>query len=563
VPPINTNYVPQLDQTSRSFDNSPVDLQASAPFGSPFEHTQAQAQPGPGTGSQPYPNSHIAHHHASSTTNQPPGNASLMGAYAQSGYSSAHPFLPTAASSSAPRYAPNTSHFRAPYQTAQPAPSPYYNWPGAHYQQQQQQQQQQAQPSSYPYLSAPSPYTLSQPGYGYPPSSSSAPGPGGYPTDQHWRVTAGGVDGHPGSSAELSGRVAVDGEGVGGSWGESRSGPGQAESWMGSGYNLAVDQHPLDNGHSRYPLPPHSNSTRSSSYRPGNSLEPGTSPRSVPSRLRPIDELDQGPVPAHHFPSTSTEASPTMSPVLPGAFSSFYGGQPPAQLDQSDSGSSLRRSGTAKRARTSADSTESASKPPSTAAKGKKAASSADGPPKRKLTVDLEAKCRTCGVVLARLICRGTAEEVAVPHKAVFTCLNCTPNAKPISNKRASTSASASKSKSKTVQPLMNTSTSVNTFRKRNKKSFSDPSALTPCDVCLRDIATGAVLADDSETEVGFTVEVVCVQCDERYMRCSDCGGGGGSRLGAGKWRCRELFVTGRKTCKLSHDRLGNLTEMD
>ncbi len=248
----------------------------------------------------------------------------------------------------------------------------------------------------------------------------------------------------------------------------------------------------------------------------------------------------------------------------PSSFSSFYGGQQPAApaLDRSDS-SSLRRSGTAKRSRTSTDSTGSAGKAPAPA-KGKKAQGAADGPPKRKLTVDLEAKCGTCGVALARLICRGSAEDIAVPHKAVFTCLECTPNAKPISNKRPSAlAASTSKSKTKAVQPLVNTSTSVNTFRKRNKKSFSDPSALTPCDVCLRDIATGAVLADDGETEIGFTVEVVCVRCDERYMRCSDCGGGGGSRLGAGKWRCRELFVPGRKTCKLSHDRLGNLTEMD
>ncbi|GAA6014358.1 hypothetical protein JCM10207_005432 [Rhodosporidiobolus poonsookiae] len=51
-----------------------------------------------------------------------------------------------------------------------------------------------------------------------------------------------------------------------------------------------------------------------------------------------------------------------------------------------------------------------------------------------------------------------------------------------------------------------------------------------------------------------FTVEIICARCDALFKSCSDCGGGGG-RLTPGRWRCRELFPNGRKTCKLSHTR--------
>lgn len=33
-------------------------------------------------------------------------------------------------------------------------------------------------------------------------------------------------------------------------------------------------------------------------------------------------------------------------------------------------------------------------------------------------------------------------------------------------------------------------------------------------------------------------------------------------RLGVGKWRSKELFSAGRKTCTLSHLRLGALSDM-
>ncbi|GAA6014345.1 hypothetical protein JCM10207_005426 [Rhodosporidiobolus poonsookiae] len=92
------------------------------------------------------------------------------------------------------------------------------------------------------------------------------------------------------------------------------------------------------------------------------------------------------------------------------------------------------------------------------------------------------------------------------------------------------------------------------------------------CDVCSRSCGIASlspsaeVIAARSPTAPPkpppFTVEVICARCDALFKCCSDCGGGGG-RLTPGRWRCRELFPDGRKTCKLSHARnpaLGEVT---
>ncbi|KAI8849686.1 hypothetical protein BC829DRAFT_390960 [Chytridium lagenaria] len=44
-------------------------------------------------------------------------------------------------------------------------------------------------------------------------------------------------------------------------------------------------------------------------------------------------------------------------------------------------------------------------------------------------------------------------------------------------------------------------------------------------------------------------------QCRHKYSFCTECGGGG--RYRTGKWRPQELFSFGRRTCSLSHIRIG------
>ncbi|GAA6023752.1 hypothetical protein JCM11491_006032 [Sporobolomyces phaffii] len=82
------------------------------------------------------------------------------------------------------------------------------------------------------------------------------------------------------------------------------------------------------------------------------------------------------------------------------------------------------------------------------------------------------------------------------------------------------------------------------------------------CDVC--NLVCGLASVEHTDASLGpraFTVEVICARCDKLFKACSDCGGGGG-RLSAGRWRCRELFPDGRKNCQLSHARNPTLNEI-
>ncbi|BGP20144.1 hypothetical protein JCM10213_000771 [Rhodosporidiobolus nylandii] len=98
--------------------------------------------------------------------------------------------------------------------------------------------------------------------------------------------------------------------------------------------------------------------------------------------------------------------------------------------------------------------------------------------------------------------------------------------------------------------------------QKKRRSSVVDSSeGILACDVCHRDLASGTLALTTGET-VGATIEVICAHCESRYMRCSDCGGGGGQK-GVGRWRCKEVFTNGRKTCFQPHTRIGTVNEMD
>ncbi|GEM11040.1 microtubule-associated protein [Rhodotorula toruloides] len=98
--------------------------------------------------------------------------------------------------------------------------------------------------------------------------------------------------------------------------------------------------------------------------------------------------------------------------------------------------------------------------------------------------------------------------------------------------------------------------------KKRRQSVADDAEGILACDVCRRDIGSGTLQLATTGEPVGATVEVICAHCEVRYTRCSDCGGGGGSK-GVGRWRCKEMFPIGRRTCQLSHSRIGTVNEMD
>lgn len=187
--------------------------------------------------------------------------------------------------------------------------------------------------------------------------------------------------------------------------------------------------------------------------------------------------------------------------------------------------------------------------------------------PKAKRTVvEIAIECTKCHVSIARLLLRGTAEEHAVAYTPIYSCTTCSPSAAAVSDSHSSPmSDSVSPSDGNTsggsgrpVKPVVNQPAAP--FRKRSRRP-DDPSAHLTCDVCLRDVATGGIVANDSQSSTDLAIETICVRCAERYRRCSDCGGGGGNRIAVGKWRSKELFAATRKTCELSHLRLGSLSE--
>ncbi|GAA5958587.1 hypothetical protein JCM21900_003988 [Sporobolomyces salmonicolor] len=213
------------------------------------------------------------------------------------------------------------------------------------------------------------------------------------------------------------------------------------------------------------------------------------------------------------------------------------------------------------------------SKMPSSTPAVKAAASTVPCFKGKKLTVDLDVACVSCGQPIARLILRGQPHDIAIPHQAVFICARCMssaeealppavaiPSGLPLAGFESPPSIdSVTPSTTTTAKP-----TATSSFRKKNKR-LDGGETLTACDICVRDIATGSVqpLSPELGHSIKFQIEVCCTSCISKYQRCTDCGGGGGARLGTGKWRSKQLFKDGKKTCCLRHQRLGAWQEME
>ncbi|GAA5918312.1 hypothetical protein JCM1841_002165 [Sporobolomyces salmonicolor] len=213
------------------------------------------------------------------------------------------------------------------------------------------------------------------------------------------------------------------------------------------------------------------------------------------------------------------------------------------------------------------------SKMPSSTLAVKAAASTVPRFKGKKLTVDLDVACVSCGQPIARLILRGQPHDIAIPHEAVFTCARCMSSAEEalppaVAIPSGLPSASFESPPSfDSVTPSTTTTakrTATSSFRKKNKR-LDGGETLTACDICVRDIATGSVqpLSPELGHSIKFQIEVCCTSCISKYQRCTDCGGGGGARLGTGKWRSKQLFKDGKKTCCLRHQRLGAWQEME
>ncbi|KAG8957030.1 hypothetical protein FRC03_010597 [Tulasnella sp. 419] len=155
--------------------------------------------------------------------------------------------------------------------------------------------------------------------------------------------------------------------------------------------------------------------------------------------------------------------------------------------------------------------------------------SGTSGPQKKvkKLLHEREASCHRCSKPICKLLLRGTSEELSVEYNLYYECTDCLPPP---------------------VVPTRQT--------KKRTRQTEDTTMPTVCDVCIRTIGRGGLVPRNRGLPISFAIEVVCPSCALKYSRCSDCGGGSG-RVGVGKWRAKELFENGRKTCRLPHVRVG------
>ncbi|KAJ3219049.1 Dihydroorotate dehydrogenase (quinone), mitochondrial, partial [Clydaea vesicula] len=110
----------------------------------------------------------------------------------------------------------------------------------------------------------------------------------------------------------------------------------------------------------------------------------------------------------------------------------------------------------------------------------------------------------------------------------------------------------------------------------KTKKRVREEKPTVDCEVCKFKLGTGGVrkgiinenlntsptisttgffnLDQNFWEEPSFNVEVVCLKCVDKYLFCSECGGGGNKRTG--KWRPKQMFQSKRKTCSLPHIRI-------
>ena len=197
------------------------------------------------------------------------------------------------------------------------------------------------------------------------------------------------------------------------------------------------------------------------------------------------------------------------------------------------------------------------------------------------------ACCTECGAQVATLHFRGKADALAVAVKGEYICAGCSPIGESLSGEghrrqpsgvEEEVCAGYEATLSAVLDTLQNDGChsppqqpahpprerlpSIALGLSGMNKSVAAGSDVLCCDVCKYALARGELVPVDSRQAIGFGVEAVCPSCKDKFQRCSDCGGGGGPRLGVGKWRSVALFPGGRKTCQLSHLRLGSLDEM-
>ena len=194
------------------------------------------------------------------------------------------------------------------------------------------------------------------------------------------------------------------------------------------------------------------------------------------------------------------------------------------------------------------------------------------------MTLAAQAECKHCHQPIASLIFRGKYSQFERGFEPNFACAECVPvpeEVDPVTGAGAGEvgleddevtypmSFSAALDRLQLIEVGPAVRRKVPTKKTAGQKRRVEGQApVLVCDVCWRDLGTGHVSTRGTGETVEFGIEAICSSCCSRYQRCTDCGGGGGTRIGVGKWRSRHLFGEDRRSCNLSHIRLGSPDEM-
>ncbi|KAI8821332.1 uncharacterized protein EV422DRAFT_38418 [Fimicolochytrium jonesii] len=163
--------------------------------------------------------------------------------------------------------------------------------------------------------------------------------------------------------------------------------------------------------------------------------------------------------------------------------------------------------------------------------------------------VKASINCRNCSEVIGDCLIHGTEDQLAnfEQAKADYACAPC-------AEKLVWTNKRLRKGQ----------------LQRKRKTNFEPSSIPVACVVCKKLVAAGAFtvpIASAEPTESTsekqsdppqsrlpeWGVELLCAGCRHKYMRCSNCGGGGAYLTG--KWRPAQLFAGNRATCTLPHTR--------
>lgn len=182
--------------------------------------------------------------------------------------------------------------------------------------------------------------------------------------------------------------------------------------------------------------------------------------------------------------------------------------------------------------------------------KGSSKTSGSTAPYVKKETRIVNGTCEACSKVFATINIRGHPKDFENEYDLIYYCLDCAPASLgvpkaaleasvglpcAVTAEEAAERPRASIVSGNTVfEAAVGSADSIKLTPRGVKKRIraTDVSSPTICDVCARWVAHGAPVAREVGAELAFNVEIVCTFCSEKYRRCSDCGGGGGARLG-------------------------------